>query len=612
MRIVYDTESNGFVDTATKLWCLCLKTEDGRTLTYHDSGLYPRDGTIREGLELLGTATEIVCHNQISHDLPLLEKLYNWKPNENTTITDTLVLSFLYNPDRKVPAAAPSSCGPHSIEGWGYRVGRGKVDHEDWTVLSADMLRRCREDVEINESIYYILQAEAKGTNWTHAIRIESEVRRIIDKQEKVGVRFHVTKAIKYISQLEKKIQDLDDELLPNLPKRPVVKGVPIREPYLKTGGLRKMVTDFYTTEEEQNNVKGPFSRLIWEPMNLGSMSQVKDYLLNKAGWIPTEWNYKDGVRTSPKLTEDSFESIRGSIGQAIKNRYLWSHRKNQIQGWINRLRPDGRLSAAAITCGTNTRRFRHINVVNVPKAKDYVFFGREMRSLFIASRGRKLVGHDAAGLELRMLAHYMKDDAFTEAVINGREEDGTDIHTLNQRLAGLPDRDSAKTFIYAFLYGAGDAKIGRIIGGTATDGAALKRRFLRNLPSLARLIKRVKQASRKGWLKGIDGSRIVMRRNEQGEIMQHKALNTLLQSAGAIIMKESMVILDEQVRLYVPRVNKVLDMHDEAQAEVLPSDLEKYIELAENSIVQAGKNFDLRCPLAATAKVGRNWAETH
>ena len=493
-------------------------------------------------------------------------------------------------------------------------MGRGKVSHEDWTVLSTAMLRRCSEDVGINESVYIILKADSDGDKWSHAIEIEHKVRSIINQQENDGVGFNLTLATELTTRLDEQIRALDDDLVPKLPCSVSTYGAEVRKPFLKTGGISKMVSNWNVRYPDFSvlTVGGPFTRIVYEPMNLGSMAQVKEYLLSSAGWQPTEWNYKDGNRTSPKLTEDSYGSISGDLGRLIKNRYLWSHRKSQIQGWINRLRPDGRLTAGAITCGTNTRRFRHINVVNVPKAKEYVYLGTEMRSLFKARRGYSLVGHDAAGLELRMLAHYMKDADFTEAVCNGREEDGTDIHSLNQRLAGLPTRDDAKTFIYAFLYGAGDGKIGQIVGGDAADGAKLKRKFLKNLPALARLIKRVKKASKRGWLRGIDGSRIFMRRDDRGAVMEHKALNTLLQSAGAIVMKESMVLLERERAIHCPRTVKVLDMHDEAQAEVPTEEVDKYMELCVWSIVQAGKDLKLLCPLDATAKKGKNWAETH
>jgi len=172
-------------------------------------------------------------------------------------------------------------------------------------------------------------------------------------------------------------------------------------------------------------------------------------------------------------------------------------------------------------------------------------------------------VGHDASGLELRMLAHYMNDKEFTEQILHG------DIHSYNQRLAGLPTRDSAKTFIYAFIYGAGDAKLGSIVNGSKADGTRLRNTFLSALPSLGKLIDNVKKASTRGYLKGLDGRKIWMRRDSNGDVMQHKALNTLLQCAGAVVMKKSM-------------------------------------------IREAGRHFELNIPLDAEAKVGKNWAETH
>ncbi len=228
------------------------------------------------------------------------------------------------------------------------------------------------------------------------------------------------------------------------------------------------------------------------------------------------------------------------------------------------------------------------------------------MRSLFIPRPGYKLVGHDASGIQLRMLAHYMDDPIFTNEILSG------DIHEFNQRAAGLPNRDAAKTFIYAFIFGAGDGKLGSIIGGSAQDGATLRRKFLLALPNLEKLIKRVKRASSKGWLKGLDGRRLIMRRGPDGRVMAHKALNVLLQGGEAVVMKQSCNMLWEAVAANDVIAHKVLDMHDEGQSEVLPEHIELYSELAVQSIIQAGEHFNLNIPLDAEAKVGMNLAETH
>ena len=570
---------------------------------------------IPEALEHLSSSGVLIGHNIVGYDFPALKKLYDWEPPNGCIIEDTYIISRVLNPDRPMPFGYKGKGRSHSLECWGYRAGDRKPDHTDWTQYSPAMLERNRADVRITEYTCLSLRRERKGYDWDRSIKLEHDVQRIITAQECRGVAFDAALSRTLIGELNDLVDGIDSRLLPNLPSTCKPFGSAVLKPFKNNGEPLKRVHDWFidSGHTDCSLLSGPFSRINWIEMNLGSMPQVKKYLLESAGWVPTEWNYKDGQRTSPKLTEDSYDSITGSIGSSIKDRFLYNHRKSQISGWLERVRDDGRITASANTCGTNTGRFRHSGVVNVPKAKDYVFLGPQMRSLFTCSEGRKFIGHDACGVQLRMLAHYMNDDEFTKAVVNGKEADGTDIHTLNQKLAGLPTRDAAKTFIYAFLFGAGNDKIGSIIGGTAEDGAAIKRRFLKGLPALAKLIKNVKRASKKGYLKGLDGRKVWMRREKgTNKIQEHKALNTLLQSAEAVVMKESMVVLDSAVTARGIDVWKVLDMHDEAQADVLVEDIELYSELAADSLVQSGINLNMRVPLAADVKVGNNWKETH
>jgi len=205
------------------------------------------------------------------------------------------------------------------------------------------------------------------------------------------------------------------------------------------------------------------------------------------------------------------------------------------------------------------------------------------------------------------MLADAINDILFTQEVVDG------DIHTKNQNDAGLPTRDDAKTFIYAFIYGAGDAKIGSIIGGSRLAGKRIKAKFLANNPRLAECIKQTKAAAGRGYLIGLDGRRITLRRDKfTGEVQEHKALNTRLQCAGALVMKWSMVILDGWIQDMGLDVKKVIDMHDESQNEVLTKDAPMMKVLGPASIVEAGRILNLNVPLAGDAKVGRNWSETH
>ena len=197
------------------------------------------------------------------------------------------------------------------------------------------------------------------------------------------------------------------------------------------------------------------------------------------------------------------------------------------------------------------------------------------------------------------MLAHYMNDQEYINEVVNG------DIHTTNQKLAGLKSRDQAKTFIYALVYGAGDEKIGKVAGGTRKHGSELKRTFLNNLPALKKLRDRVQQASRRGFLKGLDGRKIYVR-------SQHAALNTLLQGGGAIVMKKALAMLDSLLKLNAVDAKFVANIHDEWQMEVKESQADFVGELAVGCIEKAGEHFQMRCPLTGEYKIGDNWSETH
>ena len=605
---VFDLEANRLYNP-TVIHCITVGGPESPSESFSTDPVGLGTSTIERGLERLREPQKgtLVGHNIIGFDLPVLKTLHNWEPHENTKIFDTLVVSRLLNPDRRKHSSDTSKSGPHSLEAWGYRVGKAKPHHETWDVLDPAMLRRNREDVEINNLVYTLLQGEMKGHNWDKAIELEQEIARIITEQEKTGVYFDTEQAELFVEQLEERIDAIDAELSPNLPVSFQPHGASVRKPFKVDGTYSKMVTDWFPQLEGNtgNLVGGPFTRLKWVEMNLGSMPQVKDYLL-KNGWVPTQWNFKDGEKTSPKLTEDSFDTIKGDFGQKIKERVLTRHRKSQIEGWLKAVRLDHRIGAAANSLGTPTGRMRHSVVANVPKAHPSVFFGKEMRSLFQATPGRVFVGYDAEQLELRILAHYMDDPDYIKEILDG------DIHTLNQTKAGLPTRDNAKTFIYAFIYGAGDGKLGLVVGGDELSGASLRREFLSATPKLERLIRNVKRAAKKGWLKGLDGRKLFMRRNEEGEVMAHKALNTLIQGGGAIVMKVSTVILDKLVKESGVDAWKVVDYHDESIFDCNPKDVEKLKELIQKAAVLTTEQLNLRIPIAFGTKVGYNWGEVH
>ena len=616
--LVLDTETNGFLEAATKLHVCCtycLETKEEWNST-----------DPQEIREHLSSATHLICHNIIAFDLPILKKLINWIPNDNVKITDTLILSRLGNPDRQLPHNIPKGVRvtPHSLGAWGYRVGVGKPDHEEWSVYSEAMCHRCREDVRINVLIYDILLEEV--STFGDAPALEHDIQRIIHQQEQDGVYFDTEKALEYIIDLTNKLEVIDTMLTTHLPTHCRQVGTTVTKPFNKDGTLSKrchgwcietMDTDHYYMSLDGHTssylatldayIAGPFSKIEWYQPDLGSDKQVKEWLLD-IGWKPTVWNIskKTGERTSPKLEPESFKSLPDNIGKSLKERGTWSHRRSQIQGWLDKVRPDHCLPAGANTLGTNTGRMRHRVVVNVPKAADYVPYGNEMRSLFRARPNRVIVGHDASGIQLRMLAHYMNDAEYITQVENH------DIHSYNQRLIGLETRDSAKVFIYSFLFGAGDAKLGSDVGGGKNAGTKLRNQFFLSLPKLGELIDGVKKASKRGYLIGLDGRKLMMRRGSDGKVLEHTALNVLLQGAEAVIMKRSIVMLDKAATDAGLDFIKVIDMHDESQADVLPEHADEYGILAEQSIRDAGLYYDMNVKLDAEYKVGASWRFTH
>jgi DNA polymerase I-like protein with 3'-5' exonuclease and polymerase domains len=225
--------------------------------------------------------------------------------------------------------------------------------------------------------------------------------------------------------------------------------------------------------------------------------------------------------------------------------------------------------------------------------------YGEICRQVWTVDPGNVLVGCDASGLELRMLAHYMKDDEYTKEVING------DVHTKNQLAAGLESRAQAKTFIYAFLYGAGPAKIGSIAQGSAEEGKKLITRFLKNTPALKTLKDKVSRYAEKGYLPALDGRRLWVR-------SEHAALNTLLQGAGAISMKQGLIHLHEALKKHKIPAHFVANVHDEWQIECPMKYADDVGKLAVAAIEKAGVTLGLRCPLTGEYKVGNNWKETH
>ena len=361
------------------------------------------------------------------------------------------------------------------------------------------------------------------------------------------------------------------------------------------TRAEHELMTKKLEKAEFRTEMCEPVIRSRSQDFNLGSRQQVGEYL-QEFGWKPTEFT----AHGRPIVNEKTLAEVKGiKEAELIKAYLMYQKRVSQINSWNESVEEDGRVHGFVIPNGAITGRMTHRNpnMAQVPSSNSP--YGPQCRAVWTVPEGYKLVGIDASGLELRMLSHYMDDKDYTNEVING------DIHTANQNLAGLESRSQAKTFIYALLYGAGDEKLGSVAGGGRTAGTRLRQSFFDNLPSFKSLKNRVGTASERGYLKGLDGRKLFVR-------SEHAALNTLLQGAGAVVMKQALVLFNRSLKSEGLDAHFVANVHDEWQVEVLEKDAERVGQLGVEAIVAAGEHLDLKCPLDGEYNVGNNWAETH
>ena len=574
-QFVLDIEANG-LDPDT-VWCIVVRQLG------HDDPLTWSGDRLPEFITWLQLQDEceLIGHNLIGYDIPVLEKLLAVDFSK-CKITDTLVMSRLANPSRE---------GGHSLDNWGTILNCPKGDHNVWDVFSYDMLEYCIQDVRVNTLVYKRLLSELRGFE-SESIDLEHEVQSIVTQQIKTGWLLDQGKAYNLLATLKEKKNDLEDEV------HEVFKPLPtfVKEitPKIKKDGTLSVVGLKFLGEQWETAV-APFSRIDFPVFNLGSRQQIGRHL-QYYGWKPKQF-----TETGQAIVDEAvLGTVKGIPQAALIAEYLMIQKRvAQVQSWLEAVKDDGRVHGYVNANGAVTGRMTHSspNMGQVPAV--YSPYGKQCRDVWTVPEGYKLVGMDASGLELRMLAHYMNDEVYTNEILTG------DIHTANQLASGLETRDQAKTFIYAFLYGAGDAKIGSIVGGTAKDGKRLKEKFLGNTPSLGRLRERVGVASGRGYVLGLDGRRVYVR-------SQHAALNTLLQSAGAIVMKKALCLLDEYATKWNINYNFIGNIHDEIQTEVREEKSEVFGRLATSCVEAAGIYYKLNCPLAGEFKVGDSWADTH
>ena len=627
--LIFDLETDGFVDSMTTIWsCGIGDPVTGEIQTYTDyDDDYP---SLQTGIERLVAADRVVAHNLIGFDYWALHKLY---PNtlRFEQLWDSIVVAALIEPERR----------SHAIKAYGQEFGAEKGDFTNFTMQLEDgktreqqfkeMFLYCERDVEINMKIYHKLQAQMKhdlvheNIDWRPSIVNEHQTCWALALQQAHGFRLDLDKARELESVLTEEAVLLDRDMGDTFPPQYIPDGATWDHNEHRWANIK--VADPKVQNKSRGITKGaPYTKIKCEVFNAGSRLQIVRRLTSKyPAWKPSKFT-PSGV---PQIDESVLANLRVPEAEPLKRLFRVEKQLSQLAGGKNawlKWEKDGRVHGRVKSVGCRTHRMSHFNpnMGQVDK-KDI-----RMRQVWVPDHGHKLVGCDASGLELRMLAHYLAiwdGGEYAKAVISGTASEGTDAHTRTQKLAGLNSRDSAKTLIYAFLYGAGDVKLADVhatdaknaglkpMAITRPNGKKIRNSLLKGITGLDKLIEVCQDRDKKQkWLKGLDGRKIATNG-------QHSALNTLLQGAGAVVMKEAtnqfhfhilpkLGLVDEH---WMPiGWNYCATVHDEVQLSAAPEIAEVLGQAYADAITQAGEFLCLRCKLDGEYGVGDSWAATH
>lgn len=611
---IFDIETDNLLYDCKNLWCISIKVNGSSIKAYTKYPIKGSSGSVEEGIELLKSCDTIIGHNIINFDIPAIKKLTGVNLWDTCDVLDTLIASKLAYPNmliidsnsRRIP---PKLKGRHSLKSWGYRLDILKGDYgeqeEAWDNLTIDMVEYCKQDVKVTYALYERLK---KKNIPQEAIRLEQEFVKIIQRQEAYGWLFDIKKAEQLHIELVKD-RDIATKELHN-----------VFNPLFLPKGKEKTQDSYaklFPFKSRGNLIVGSHQPITLTTFNPSSRQHISI-------WFKRWYNWTSPIQTdkgNPKIDESVLKTLDYKEAKILVHYFSVNKLLGQLaegnQAWLKQIKDDGRIHGSVDTLGAVSRRCTHSkpNVAQVPSNRAYK--GEKCRELFIVPEGKKLVGCDADGLELRTLSHYMAiydKGRYAQVVDKGNKDKGTDVHTLNQRSAGLPNRDDAKVFIYAFLYGAGVDKLGSITGGGAKEGAMLKKKFLKKLPALEQLMLAVQKTVKdRGYLKALDANKFFIR-------SEHSALNTLLQGCGALVMKYYLVELDKNLEKYYsnstttnnPQYEFVGNIHDEVQIEVGEDIAEDVAKIAEDTFEDVTKLLKFRIPLRGTADIGDSWKDTH
>jgi len=610
--LIFDIETNPIEDWLNltdvhTIHCLAIKDVTEDEVKVYDTS----QDNILEGIDRLQHADIIVGHNAHQFDIPAIKRVCpEFKFHgmlRDTLLMSRLCWSDLGDDDWKRKKFPRELIGSHSLKAWGHRLSLHKGDFTDFDEWTPEMNEYCMQDVEVTCKLWKEIEREHL-TN--ESVELEHCFAEIIRHQEKTGFGFDLKKAQELHATLLQHKAGYEEQLQDIFPPTIIEMKTPSfwyvlcggHKVHYKTKSLAKQ-----DGHRDSSIFRGDNKKKII-PFNPGSRDQIAKCLINKYNWKPEAYTPSG----QPKIDESilkalpyeeaeilcKYLTVSKRLGQLAEGKQSWMTAYNEITSAIHgRVNTNGAVTGR---CTHNSPNLGQVPAINVP-------FGKQCRELFVPPIGYKyLCGWDASGLELRMLGHFM---AYFDEGAYSREVCEGDIHTLNKNAAGLSSRSQAKTMIYALCYGAGPTRLGKIINGSAKDGKELQNKFYSKIPALKKLRTLVEyKVKTKGYLEGLDGRKLPCR-------SAHSALNTLLQSAGAVVMKDATInmwaILMKNKLLM--EVAQVAHIHDEVQLACTTKEIAHVTGKAGVSGIElAGRNYELKCPLTGEYNVGRNWAETH
>lgn len=588
-RLVFDLETDGYLDQTTRIHVIATRDIDNpdRSWVYGPH-------QIDEGIAQLAAANEIVGHNILGFDIPAIQKVRPFFTVDHLKVTDTLVLSRLikcdlknddYNSRLTADVFPKKYYGSHSLKAWGFRLGVHKGDfgeQTDWSEWSQGMQDYCERDVEVTLALLQALEPEKFSAD---AIEFEHRIAEICHRIGQAGWTFDNQAAAELYAQLVLERDTIEEELRELFPAWTIE-------------------TDFIpkVNNSKLGYEKGvPFTKQKTVEFNPNSRKHIEYNLRKKYDWKPQVFT----LQGDAKIDETILASLPYEEAKKLARSFMLQKRIGQLaegkNAWMRLVDDDGKLRHTINPNGTVTGRASHFgpNLGQVPATR--APYGGECRQLFQPAPGYTLVGADLSGLELRCLAgflHQIDGGAYAKVVLEG------DIHQTNADMVGI-DRPSAKTMIYALCFGAGDTRLGQILGSGPQAGRALRQRFYKANPAFETLVRRVKNtAKNRGYLLGLDKRQLPIRSD-------HAALNVLLQSAGALLSKKWVELIDAELTKQNLDARIIAWVHDEVQIET-KGDPEHVGRITRRMAEEAGRAFNFAVPIEADFNVGTNWAGTH